>query len=335
VFHLVLLGVAGGLALRVVTRGEKPAVAAEQVQVWGSRPADVKSVSYESTQAAEKSRFNLEVRKDSRGRWYIGSMQKTKAGLGDAGAPVSLPDKPEPKQETTKFVSVKEGEKLLEQLAPLMAMRNLGKVQPPKLVDFGLDKPEGTLRVVFDNKERSLVIGGLTPNGSDRYARTPDTGEIYAVSGDLVRSLMYADSRLLERDLHDFEEGEVTRIKIIRGKASREVVPMPEKQAGWADAKTPNKLDETAGNWISKVSRVNATQYMEQPGVPVLPEYQVVKLEYFNDSKPIGFLELIKIPENKSNAGYLVKTEHTRWWAQVLKSTAEQIEQDLNSVVKK
>ena len=343
ILHVVLLGVAGALAVRVLTKGETPAGAAEQVEVWGGSPSALKSLTFES----KNNRVTLEARKDSLGRWYVGTVEKTNeapaagadAGAplassmsaGDAGAPGAKPVK---KTETTHFVAIKEGEKLAESIAPLMAMRALGKVPAAQVPEFGLDKPEGTLRVVFNDKTRTLTVGGLTPGGSDRYARNPDTGEAYAVSGDFVRSLMFADSRLIARELHDFEPDEVTRAVITRAKSSRELVRMTGKKSGWADAKTPDKLDETAGNWMNKVERLTATQYMEQVGVPVLPEYHVLKIEYFNGSKSVGFLELIKIPDAKSNAGYIAKTEYTRWYAQVMKSSAEQIETDANSVLK-
>jgi hypothetical protein len=149
-----------------------------------------------------------------------------------------------------------------------------------------------------------------------------------------VRSLMFADSRLLERELHAFEPGEVTRIVVTRGtNPPREFVKVEGKTDAWADAKTPTKLDETAGNWLNKVGRLSAVQYFEQFGVPVLPEYQIIKLEYFHNKKSIGFLELTHIPDSKGNAGYVAKTERTRWYAQVLKATAEQIEQDLRAVI--
>jgi hypothetical protein len=341
--HVALLGVAGALAVRVLTKGETPLGAAEQVEVWGGTPSALKSLTFES----KDNRVSLEARKDSLGRWYVGSIQKTTeapagpdggaplaSSLGaDGGAPASAA-KPVKKTETTQFVSIKEGEKLAESIAPLMAMRSLGKLPAAQMPEFGLDKPEGTLRVVFNDKTRTLTIGGLTPGGSDRYARNPETGEAYAVSGDFVRSLMFADSRLIQRELHDFEPDEVTRAVVSRAKSSRELVRMTGKKSGWADAKTPDKLDETAGNWMSKVERLTATQYMEQVGVPVLPEYHVLKIEYFNGSKSVGFLELIKIPDAKSNAGYIAKTEYTRWYAQVMKSSAEQIETDANSVLK-
>jgi len=341
ILHVALLGVAGALAVRVLTRGETPVGAAEQVEVWGGNPSELKSVTFESP----TSRVNLEGRKDSHGRWYVGSIEKLSQqpvpGMGDAGAPLSSAmgadggaAKPGQKRETTHFVSIKEAEKLAESIAPLMAMRALGKVPKPQLVEFGLDKPEGTLRVAFNDKTRSLTIGGLTPGGSDRYAQNPETGEAYAVSGDFVRSVMFADSRLLERELHDFEPDEVTRVVITRAKSSRELARKVDKKSGWADAKTPDKLDETAGNWMSKVERLTATQYFEQVGVPVLPQYHVLKIEYFNGSKSVGFLELIKIPDDKSNAGYIAKTEYTRWYAQLLKSSAEQLERDANSVLK-
>jgi len=51
-------------------------------------------------------------------------------------------------------------------------------------------------------------------------------------------------------------------------------------------------------------------------------------------SRELGYLELYKLPGEAGKAKYLVKTEHTRWYAEVLASIAEQVEQDLGSVVK-
>lgn len=330
--HVVLLGIAGALALHIFTRDEKLASASgQQVPIWTARASDLKSLTYE----AENVRVVIESRQDSQGRWYIGTVEKTAppAPVADAGAS-SQATSMAPKRETTQFIAAKEGDRIVEAVAPLLAVRPLGKLQANQKAEFGLDKPEGTLRVVFSDKPRTVVVGGLTPNANDRYALVPETGEIFAIPGDFSNSLKVAEQRLLERSLHDFEEGEVTRVKVTRGNASREFVRMPEKKDAWADAASPAKLDETAGNWLAKLDKLTATQYFEQVGVPVLPEYHIARVEYFHDSKPVGFLELTKIPENKGNAGYIAKTEYTRWYAQLMKSSAEQLEQDLNSILK-
>ena len=50
--------------------------------------------------------------------------------------------------------------------------------------------------------------------------------------------------------------------------------------------------------------------------------------------RKLGFLELYKAAGEGGKPKFLVKTEHTRWYAEVIASAAEQVEQDLGSVVK-
>jgi hypothetical protein len=339
--HIALLVVAVAFAAGVWSKDEKPKAAkSEQVEVWGGRPDELTSIAFET----DKLRVQLEPRKDSKGRFYATTVDKsvekpiTPPG-SDGGLPAPFkadagPPKTESKRESQRFVSVKEADKLAESLAPMMALRQLGKVDDARAEEFGFDKPEGTLRVAFGSRQHSLVLGGTTPGGGDRYAKDPQTGNVFAISGDLGRNLQFAESRLIERELHDFKPEDVKRVKITKGTATRELVRMEEKKDGWADPATPDKLDETAGNWMSKLGRLRAQQFIESIDVPVLPEYQIVRVEYFDGKKSLGALDLIRIPDDKSNAGFLVQTEYTRWYAQVLKSSAEQVQQDLGSVIK-
>jgi len=343
--HLVLLAAATLLAMMVWSKDEKAkTVKTDQVEVWHGKVDKLSSVSYE----ADKQRLSMEARKDSHGRWYAVTVDKTvetstpppPQPMGDAGPLASLgpdagPPKPQTKRETQRFIAVTEADKLAESVAPMMALRALGKVDDARAEEFGLNKPEGTLRVAFDSQKHELVIGGTTPGGGDRYAKDPASNVVYAISGEVVRNLQFAESRLMERELHAFKIEDVERVKLTRGNTTRELVRVAEKKDGWADPATPDKLDETAGNWMAKIGRLRANQYIEQIGVDVAPDWRIVKLDYLDKKgRGLGSLEIIRIPDDKSNAGYLVQTEHTRWYAQVLKSSGEEIQKDLASVLK-
>jgi len=219
-------------------------------------------------------------------------------------------------------------------------LRAVGKVEPSRNEEFGLDKPEGTLKVTVDGKEHVLTIGGTTPGGSERYAKYQGNGEVFAISGDIVQSLMFGDSRLPERDLHGFKVDEVTRIRVTKGGKQRELFRVKDKNDGWGDS--PTKQDETAVNWMSKLGRLRAGDFVEKPAKPLTPNDAIVRVEYFDGSKPVGFAELYKLPatapagssEPPKGNDYLVKTEWDRWPVKVTASTAEQIENDLASVLK-
>ncbi|MBK7582886.1 MAG: DUF4340 domain-containing protein [Myxococcales bacterium] len=336
-WHLLALGLASTVALVVWTRKDPAANQKGDVEVWGGSAEGVEKISFE----AENRSVRLERRKDSNGLWYVGSVDKTievkppsphgDAGAADAG-PSAAPS--EKKQESTTFVSVEQGKKLAESVAPLLAVRRLGKVDDARAEEFGFNKPEGTLKITVDGRERTLIFGGTTPGGGDRYVKDGN-GELWAISGNVAQSVLFAESRLVERKLHGYEPDELKSAKISRGTLSRDVVRLEDKKDGWADAQTPMSLDETAGNWMTKLDRLRIVAFVENPGAQLSAEASIVKVELGGKGgRKLGYLELYKAPGENGKPKYLVKTEYTRWYAEVISSVAEQVEQDLGSVVK-
>ncbi len=338
VLHGTLLVVSAGLAYSVWNKDE-PAPEKQQalVDVWSGSQASFTKLSFES----KTRKVRLEGQKDALGYFYVTSVDKEDAPVADPhaglaghdGVPLKAPDAKEPKKETSRFVSVKAGETLVKSLAPLKAVRAIGKVETARNEEFGLDKPEGTLKVTIDGKEQVLVIGGTTPGGSERYARYQNSGEVFAISGDIAQSLMFGDSRLPERELHGFKNEDIARVRVQKGNKTRELVPVKGKNEGWGDLTSPTKQDETAGNWMSKLNRLRGSDFVEKPAKALRPEDALVRVEYFDGGKSVGFIELYKVPTEKGN-DYLARTEWDRWYVKVPATTAEQIEQDLGSVLK-
>ena len=161
-----------------------------------------------------------------------------------------------------------------------------------------------------------------------------DAREDLAIPGSVPQTVLFAESRRTDPKLPRYEDGEVKGAKVERGTLSRELVRVEDKKDGWADAATPTTLDETAGNWMSKLERLRISSFVESPG-ELAPEARVVKVELSGKGgRKLGFLELYKAPGEGGKPRFLVKTEHTRWYAEVIASAAEQVEQDLGSVVK-
>jgi hypothetical protein len=338
--HTGVLGLASALGLWVSSTDEKEntdPTLADRVEVWAGSPDSIEAIRFEAPQRT----VVLEPKKDGQGRYYVGKIDKEEGARreeasdsphGRPPAPVAAPLTPG-KRTTLRFIGVKAADDLAKQLAPLMALRKIGPIDPKRAEEFGLDKPDGTLKVKIRGTEHALVIGGTTPGGQERYAKEVATGFVYAVSGELAQSMLGAESKLLERDLHGFQDLDPTRVRVAARGKSREIHAMPEKKGGYADPATPTKLDETAGNWMTKLERLHVQEYVEMPNPPLGPAQVVVRVEYFEGSKPLGFLELYKVPGEKSS-DYLVKTERTRWAAKVLTSAAEQVDQDVGSLLK-
>jgi hypothetical protein len=330
--HLGLSAASVIAALSVWTKEEEtPIQASAEIQVWGGNVDQLEQIRYES----RDKRVRIEPKKDEQGRYFVVNVDRENAEPPPKN-PHAPPDKvPEQrsKHEKLKFIAVKEAGDLAEKVAPLMALRAIGRIDKKRAEEFGFDKPDGKVFIKLAGKEREFVVGSTTPGGGDRYVRLAGSNEAYAIPGDIVQGLSLAESRLLERQLHGFEESEVKRVRISKGAKAREVVRMEGKAEGWASASTPKQQDETSGNWLSKVSRLRISKYVEKGPKNVSAEDAVVRIDYFDDRRNIGYLELLSRPGEKDARQYLVKSEYTRWYAEVLASTAEQVEQDLDSVL--
>ena len=344
--HAALLAVASLGALYVWTRDTETTNTAGDVRVWGGKPADVQKIAVET----KTRQATIESRTDGAGRWFEG----TATSIGRPG-PGELDEHGHPPHDhdhhdhdhhghegpggddaandtprTFQVVSVKPAERIAEALAPLFAVREVGAIEGDPAEDFGLGAPLGTLTFTIGGVERKLAIGGEAPGGSDRYVRNLETSIIYAVRGDFVRDLLAGEAALNERDLHGFDEEDVQHVVITAGEKSRQVHRKGGAggQATWSDPTTPDQPDEIATAWIGKLDRLRPTEYLaEEPTNAVL----VVRIEYFGRKGSVGFLELQRIPDQE--AGFLVRTEYTRRFARTAPSAAEQVEQELKTLL--
>ena len=339
--HGALLVAASVLSFWVWTKeGAEPPDERLQAEIWGGSPTAIDSVRFES----ENLKVELVPKQDGQGRYYEGKLEKKGSDAPPPVNPHAPPGQPPPQPPkadaakkaptTTRFVAVTSGEKLFEKLAPMAAFRSVGKPDPKRAAEFGLDKPQGTLHVSVGGKKHALVFGGITPGGSDRYAKDKTTGEVWAIPGDVADSFLYADSRLIERDLHGFPKEDIKQLKIARGPRSRELVRIEGKNDAWADGTNPAKADETAGNWVNKIDNLRAMEYVDPKQRPSGAEAAVARIEYFGPgSRRLGHVDIVRFGQ-APNAEYYVRTEQTRWLAKIAKTSGEQIEQDVASVLK-
>ena len=336
--HVGLFVAASVLALRAWTAEDEPNKKPIAAELWSGRVSDVSRIEYRT----DKKVVVLEPKEDEAGRYFVGTVEpvveeKPKAAAPDAGPPPAHPHAVQQDAEPKRFISLDKGAELAESLAALKASRVIGKIAPERIPDFGFDKTEfGTLKVVVSGKEHTLALGDKTPGGSDRYVRDPATGEAYVIAGAIANDLTAADNRLVERDFHDFGEDKVGKVVLKAATGSREVVRHAVEKDFWAKPESPDTKDETVSNWMTKVDRLKVTTYVETLDPAPTPEEQVVTVEYYNDrGRKLGFLELVRRPvkDPKDKPDYVARSERTRWYATVLRSTAEQIEQDLGSVL--
>jgi hypothetical protein len=297
------------------------------ITVWSGHADAVERVTYES----KTHRVALDARSDKVGRYFVGSTVReapVAMAASDGGAPpVAAPPT------TTTLVSVGGADKLATALAPLKALRSLGRIGDDRAAEFGLAEPDGTVTFRVAGTEHKLILGGTTPGGGDRYVKDPASGEVYVLKGEPLRSLESAESSLMERELHEWKEGDVTALDIVAGGKSRALVRGgADTKKFWADAAKPDENDETLGNWMSKLDRLRPTEFVAAP-----PEGRetVVRLDYKGGSRALGFIEVVKTKAAEPGKfEYFLQTERTRLFAKVSASLGEQLEQDLGSAVK-
>lgn len=245
---------------------------------------------------------------------------------------------------TERFVGSDAVAEWLATAAPLRARRSLGELSAEQLEGVGLDEPEGTLAFQCGGASASFRIGGRAYGNGDRYLRAERGGPVYLVASDKLAPLESAEFRLMERQLHTFEWREVVALRLRAFDQERELLQhnrLDEQRAEWVDARTPDRRDETLGNWLSRFPRLRVQSYLEpeaQPGADlsdleesVAPE-RVMRVEYRGARGELGFLELSRVT-GASELSYYARSETTRSWVRVPSSLAQQIEDDLRSML--
>jgi hypothetical protein len=326
VVHVALLALGGVAAAFAYTKDPTPqAVQETNVTVWTGRPSDVQRIVYE----AKDKRIELEARDDKKGRWFFGRAEYTITPPAYPDGGVAAPTK-----RTTTFSSVTVANKMADGLVPFKAVRALGKIPDSRLAEFGLEKRETSLTFTLAGKERKVLIGAMAPGGTDYYVIDPTNNEAYVIKADHIRDLEGGDNRLLEREQHAYKEFDLRSAKVIAGGKTRELIRGgQDSKKFWADPADKDKADETAGNWLSKIDRLKVSEYAAQA-----PEGHtvVVRVEYYGAPGMLGFFELARGAPVASGQkpDYWILTEHTHLWGKVYQVSAEQIEQDVGSVVK-
>jgi len=313
----------GGLVLAyLVWTDDSPEVSPDEVTI-----ADCSAGAVQRVELTTKEKdVLLEMRSDEGGR--VAWLTVTRR-----------PERGEPS--TERFVGSKAVGEWLAQVGPLRARRSLGELGAEQLGEVGLAEPEGTLKLRCGEREASFVLGGRAYGTGDRYVRAERGGPVYLVASDRLAPLESAEFRLMERQLHTFEWRDVVSLRLAAFGQERELLQhnrLDEQRAEWVDARTPDRRDETFGNWLSRFPRLRVQRYLDPDarpgsdleGMSASPE-RVMRIEYRGQRGELGFVELERV--SGTELSYYARTETTRSWVKVPSSVAQQIEDDLRSML--
>jgi hypothetical protein len=262
--------------------------------------------------------------------------------VADRGADAAPAEPPEPEydvqEKVVRFVASKVLDELVKKVAPLKAVRRLGKLAPSQLGDFELADPSSRLEITHARGKRVIRIGGRTFGGGNHYYVIDEqTREAFLLGASIVRDLEMAQSRLFQRELHDFEITDVASV-VINAPGRRRTLEHRDRQnpqtRSWVapDATEASTSTELYDNWMRQLERLRALAYPAAGEGPRPDAPPVVRIDYRGEGgSAIGFLEVTG--GGSPEAELYGRSEATRVWVQLSRSVAEQVVQDLEEVL--
>lgn len=242
------------------------------------------------------------------------------------------------KSTVQRFAAGTKVDGLLKRLAPLKAIRALGEVPADKLAVLELDKPKRLLELKCDGQTHKLAIGATTYGASSRYIRDAGGGTVYLVKASLVSDLEMSRARFMQRDLLDLRLPDVVEAKVKAKGRERTLLHRDRRNptgANWVDAAEPDKRNELFGNWLTRVTRLRALEYVAEgvePGSDLQPPIKpVVVVELTLSGDKGGRLGLVKVAGKVTD--YFARSPATGGWVKVPATLARQVEDDVPVVL--
>ncbi|RME26571.1 MAG: DUF4340 domain-containing protein [Deltaproteobacteria bacterium] len=335
IIYGLLLALALGGAWYQYT-AEPGADADDAVVLVQGKPDDIERVYWEG----EDSRVTLTRKHDDHGDYlwveYVKVQERPVAGPTpldpdaegeDAAAPTEKVEK------KTIFKASDKGDELLGKLAPMHAIRKLDQVDAEKLQVIGLDDPKEKLVITRDGKDVVIEIGGEAYGTKDRYVRLVDTGDIYLVDDQLLKSLQYARTRLVDRSLWSIDRPDIASIEISAdGRSVRVDQKNPDdpQAATWVYADTQEPAEQIT-TWLDKALKLKGTSYVD-PEAEDAPKDLVVRFSMTlipADGKP----ETVEVLQEGDDGAWFARSEHTRGTLKVIKATARALAEDVGALV--
>jgi hypothetical protein len=233
--------------------------------------------------------------------------------------------------------------RVVEAVAPLRALRSLGKLEEAKLALLGLvatpAKSPDALTVVCAGKTASFAIGEATYGGKGRAVRDATSGEVFLVGEAALGDVRMADLRFMQRSLLPAasEKLEFATISALGGQ--RRLQHRKRHSAGqddWIDTTAPETRNEMFGNWIAQLLHLRLIDYLppnRTPGSELTPpatSASVLKVVFEGDAP--ATIEIHKA-SSATGAVYYARSTATKGWVSVSRTTVEPILADLPALL--
>ena len=306
-FHAILFGAVLIASFFTWSRDVSYDADANVVRIWDRDSSEVLAIQY---QIAEME-IRIERRTDQAGDYLWGA--ETLGG---------------DETRTTEFPVGPSGENLVDQIARLQTVRDLGPLSTEMMTTFGIAAAADRLTVRFPDEQRELILGDQVYGAEQRYAYEPATGVGHVLVRDVTTKLAGGREAIRERRVHRFPAADVARVRVQLGGTVRTMSRLGET-GEWADPGSPAP-DVAFGTFMQRVGEVAIEGFAERPG----PGARVlVRIDYLDsDAEPLGFLELLRDDSREADP-YFVVTETTRVPAQAMSFLALRVEEALGGAL--
>ncbi len=299
------------------TREEADARQREAVTVWRERVEDIDSVIY----TREGTALTL-LRRGAADTAYLWGILRSPSTEGEAAT-------------AAEFPVGAHGEEVLQRLAILTALRDLGTLSDSSKAEYGLVDPAGRLTVAFRDGARELRVGGNAFGTGHGYAVDPASGRGYVLSADVVRRLATGPSALQLTEVHAFDPGDVATATVRAGASAITTWRRPgaTPTAGSWSLDSAAGPDPAVSDLMEHLGRLYVVSYASDADTSGL-ELRL-RAEYRDTrGRPLGHLELYRRPGDPARGryDYYLRTERTRILARAVQLPAERVDDALAAV---
>ena len=235
-------------------------------------------------------------------------------------APVSDTPAAAPKREmeeqvtTTYYKAGLNGDTLLANLSPMVAMRKLESGEATFDSVCQKDKakevtPKATLTLTIDGQDHELSVWCQSYGTRDWYVQKIDGGQVFLVDDDVLRTLNQAKTRLADRRLWSFDSNEVVTAVIATGDGQSVQAEQPEPDKadslGWKAFGKPINSDESKSirKFMDSFMKLNGSSYRNQE------EYAALGLDERKE------LQVKLVTADQREQTVTISYDGTDWWA--------------------
>lgn len=202
------------------------------------------------------------------------------------------------------FVGGRSAAALLEDLGALTAVR---RFTAAAAADYGFG--DARLRVECAEESHEWALGGSPPGSADRYLRGDDD-TIHLIDGSIVRSLEAPEVRLMRRALHDFDERDLSGVRVTLPGRTLELLQRfgeDPRRRRYVDPARPEERVPAFDRLMGAHRNLRA-----EAGAEPVDGDPLASLTFLGDDDTLGRLEVHRIGTGP-RAVYVVRTDAIGW----------------------